>query len=84
MVFTCDVVHKIQQVHFILIGPHKELWVLRVLVKLQLAHSLELLGFQDESLKNFIVDQGTLLCDILILLNSLFFGINTNELDFIG
>ena len=84
MVFTCDVVHKIQQVHFILIGLHKELWVLRVLVKLQLAHSLELLGFQDESLKNFIVDQGTLLCDILILLNSLFFGINTNELDFIG
>jgi hypothetical protein len=55
-----------------------------VLVKLQLTHPLELLGLQDESLKHFIVDQGTLLCNVLILLDSLFFRVDADQLDLFG
>jgi len=42
------------------------------------------LGLQDESLKHFIVDQCALLCNVLILLDSLFFRVDPYQLDFFG
>jgi len=42
------------------------------------------LDLQDESLKHFIVGQGTLLCNILILLDSLFFRVDTYQFDLFG
>ena len=53
-------------------------------VKLQLPHSLELLGLRDESLKHFIVDQGALLSNVLVLLDPLVFRIDTYQLDLFG